>query len=201
MKLSTLFASLLCVCALSCKTFKDRDSYMDKFETKKKDVIEVNVSALYTANAIPFEEGFKPKFNLEKLVSKSPLEEKENLAIEEKCVKKLNEIGFKVFLNDPNCKDCQRVKLGLEIEDKGFQDSTFMDCSRKNQGCSLFVKNYRSKIQFVILNNDKSPRHEIKAEALTKFQNISDVTSEICEAAFSNFPEIRSNKIYEIERK
>ncbi len=184
-----------------CKTIGHKNSNKTTFETPRKLQTKVNVTALYSPEALPFDEGIRPHLNFENLVSNDSKENEENSKIMSQCFLAINELGFKTTINDRSCKDCIPVKLSVEFEDNGIKESTFLDCHPQEKGCTLFQKNYRKKIQFILLDKNRSPKQSIISESLGRPNKLSDVAFELCKAGFLDFPEIRANKEYILDKK
>lgn len=184
-----------------CKTLQTQKANKTTFETPKKLQIRLNVTALYANDAVPFDDGFRPHLNFENLLGSNNAENAENNKIMSECFLALNEIGYKTTINDKTCKSCIPVRLSVEFEDNGIKESTFLDCHPQERGCTLFQKNYRKKIQFILLGKNRSPLQTIVSETTGRPSKVSDVAYEICKVAFDEFPEIRSGKIYTLEKK
>ncbi len=206
--LGVLFALIV---GTSCENLKSRDHHDDvnaanhdnhSNTPEEKTKIESEsflVSSLYAAKAIPFDAsaGGMITFNFEKLYGADAEDEVENQLIQSACMKSINNLGFRAVVNDRKCKGCTEVKMLLEVENKGFSDSTLIDCKSKNKTCTMFKKNFRKKIAFILLDQNKNKRKEIRVETLSPSEKISDVTSGMCRAAFKRFPEILSNTVIE----
>lgn len=201
MKAVQFFLIIFVVATLSgCKTTNTKNSTKMTFEQPRKLQTRLSVTALYGPDALPFDEGAKPKLNFESLVSSDPKENDENTKIMSQCFLALNELGYKTMINDRTCQDCVPVKLSVEFEDNGIKESTFLDCHPQERGCTLFQKNYRKKIQFTLLDKNRNPKQTIISETTGRPNKVSDVAYEICRVGFEEFPEIRANKIYTLEK-
>lgn len=199
--LTQVIIALLILTISGCKTHSTKNSTKTTFETPKKLQTRLSVTALYGADAIPFDDGARPQLNFENLVSSDPKENEENTKIMSQCFLALNELGYKTVINDRSCKDCIPVKLSVEFEDNGIKESTFLDCHPQERGCTLFQKNYRKKIQFTLLDKNRNQKMTIISETTGRPNKVSDVAFEICKAGFEEFPEIRANKIYTLEKR
>lgn len=184
----------------SCKTPMTHSGERKTLLKPRKEKIHFGVTALYSNNAIPFDTGARPILNFETLVSSDAKEMEENTKIQSQCLLALTELGFQAKINEKNCKNCTTVKLSVEFEDNGLKESTFLDCHPSEKGCTLFQKNYRKKMTFQLMNKKQEIVQTIISETTGRAQKVSDVAFEICKVAFEEFPEIRANKIYTIEK-
>lgn len=199
--LTLLIIALSVISVTSCKTTGTRNTKKTTFETPKKLQTRLSVTALYSTEAVPFDDGIRPHLNFENLVSSDPKENEENTKIMSECFLALNELGHKTTINDRSCTSCIPVRLSVEFEDNGIKESTFLDCHPQEKGCTLFQKNYRKKIQFTLLDKNRNPKQTIISETTGRPSKVSDVAFEICKAGFEEFPEIRANKIYTLEKR
>lgn len=196
---SILFILLLSVLS-GCKTPMTHTGERKTLLSPRKEKIHLGVTALYTPSAVPFEIGVKPVLNFETLVSSDAKEMEENTKIQSQCLLALSELGYQAKINEKNCKNCTTVKLSVEFEDNGLKESTFLDCHPSEKGCTLFQKNYRKKMTFQLMNKQQELIQTIVSETTGRAQKVSDVAYDICKAGFEEFPEIRANKIYTIEK-
>lgn len=183
-----------------CKTPMTHTGERKTLLSPRKEKIHLGVTALYNPSAVPFEAGIKPILNFETLVSSDAKEMEENTKIQSQCLLALSELGYQAKFNEKNCKDCTTVKLSVEFEDNGIKESTFLDCHPSEKGCTLFQKNYRKKMTFQLMSKKQELIKTIISETTGRAQKVSDVAYEICKVAFEEFPEIRANKIYTIEK-
>lgn len=201
MKTLQILVIVLFVATLTgCKTPSTQSGQRTTFETPKKLQIRLSVTALYSADAVPYDDGFKPHLNFENLISSDPKENEENTKIMSQCFLALNTLGYKTTINDRKCTSCIPVKINVEFEDNGIKESTFLDCHPQEKGCTLFQKNYRKKIQFTLLDKNRNPKQTIISETTGRPNKVSDVAYEICKVGFEEFPEIRANKIYTLDK-
>lgn len=126
--------------------------------------------------------------------------------ISEKCAAAASNKGFKVSLDDPNCKDCVDVvamKESAASFEQTNQNAPFVQClfdeKRVGQNCfTSATKNMRWMGLNFINRETKKSVHQMEITSEGAANSVTKVAAEMCYAGFLNFPDAMIKKDYTV---